>query len=672
MNIKKIKMNNFRQFYGEHELEFLDNDKNTTLIVGENGSGKTSIFRALMFVLYGESRLSQDGFDGDMHIVNLHKLDETHENEPVTATVELSFEHQGKSYIIERSFSTIRMANRLESQIGDAKLWELSSVGDQTPKSMEKHEIDQFVDRIIDKKIRDFFFFDAERIDLLDTTKSNRALSDDVKDGIVRLLQIKYLEDSINTLQGKIKEIQRGIDKKIKDETYDNTIRELEARQERLDKLEKQQELLRKEMQGIEIELEHIRKKLGQNENIRVIQERISDKTKHKDDLLKNREDFKKNLRDQILKAINHLASEILQRNKPILDSYVKTSRDRIPISILKQSLAEQLCFVCQTKIENNSPQIETLKKLIDNYESSEFTGIANVIISLTTSLKDEKKDHLESLRNSIKIIVDNNEKLEELLIELEKLNSEIGSSASTNKDLEILDIKREELNKELISKKDDLATTNLTINQLEEEISSLDERKSRLSKKFEEVKKEQEINNRIESLKITLETTMERYTTSVTEELSKTVFQIFLELINEKDRDNYTQVVINDKYEILLLDRANNNVVQDLSMGQGQIFSLAFVLALARLASKGRDEISFPLFMDTPLARLDATNRDNVIRNVPKLTNQLILLLTDTELTDYECSLFIKYDTVGNIYKLNNVNGRTKIERIDDFNSLV
>lgn len=51
MIVKSIKLNNFRN----HESYFLECQKNTTLIVGENGCGKTSILEAIYLALRGKS-----------------------------------------------------------------------------------------------------------------------------------------------------------------------------------------------------------------------------------------------------------------------------------------------------------------------------------------------------------------------------------------------------------------------------------------------------------------------------------------------------------------------------------------------------------------------------------------------------------------------------------------
>ena len=53
MIIKSIIMQNFRQYKNENKIEFsVDPDKNVTIVLGVNTSGKTTIVQAFNWCLY--------------------------------------------------------------------------------------------------------------------------------------------------------------------------------------------------------------------------------------------------------------------------------------------------------------------------------------------------------------------------------------------------------------------------------------------------------------------------------------------------------------------------------------------------------------------------------------------------------------------------------------------
>lgn len=100
MIIKDIKINNFRSYYGSNHLSL---SKGLTLVIGDNGDGKTTLFEALewLFDTTGENRK-------DSHISEKRKSElEIGESDEVS--VRITFEHDGEKEI-EKSFTFERLS----------------------------------------------------------------------------------------------------------------------------------------------------------------------------------------------------------------------------------------------------------------------------------------------------------------------------------------------------------------------------------------------------------------------------------------------------------------------------------------------------------------------------------------------------------------------------------
>ena len=55
MKFSKIRINNFRQYYGNVELDLsTSNERNIVLIGGKNGYGKTNLLLSIVWCLYGD------------------------------------------------------------------------------------------------------------------------------------------------------------------------------------------------------------------------------------------------------------------------------------------------------------------------------------------------------------------------------------------------------------------------------------------------------------------------------------------------------------------------------------------------------------------------------------------------------------------------------------------
>ncbi|PAK65821.1 hypothetical protein, partial [Lactococcus lactis] len=78
------------------------------------------------------------------------------------------------------------------------------------------------------------------------------------------------------------------------------------------------------------------------------------------------------------------------------------------------------------------------------------------------------------------------------------------------------------------------------------------------------------------------LQTIVSEYDDEARSELSQQVKYMFNQLITEQDQNLIKEVNISKNYEMEILGENGINLLNDISMGQSQVLSLAFIFALA------------------------------------------------------------------------------------------
>lgn len=671
LEIKGIKLQDFRQFYGENSIEFAQGKKNITVVLGANGNGKTGIFRAVMFALYGDVSLEQDEKLSEVNLVNLNKLAEQ-EGLPVESKVTLTFSHDGIDYIIERSLlglqETVGGKPKITTKEGQSKIYMLSDKGDI--QELDENPT-QKVSEILHKDIREFFFFDAEKMGLLNNTKSKKKLNSEVKEGLMKLLQIKSLDNATGQLNTLINDISKERSRKAKDSNINELETILENEQEKLQGLEQTLSLKVENIAAAAQEIATAEERLGSNNDIREFQlekERLNQTLTDKKAILAEQ---KVNGMKLIKEGTPLLIQDFIDRQMPHLIELKDKQGDMIPLDLMERSIANHECQLCSHDIEEESLSHKKIMEMIKQYTFSNATPLINEIQTAQQKMKQNGQVIKGDLQAYIQKIVSTEEEVEKLLVKIQKIDEHIKGKAELLENLKGIEEKLSRHKASLVELNNEKIRLEIEISSSEEKIKTLTKEIQELALKNDALKVDSKVIEKLTLMKELLEKTSTSYTASITDELSMEMTRTFKLLLSEKDKDVFKSVIVSPEYEISVLDGFGNNRVQDLSMGQGQIFTLSFITTLAKLASKGRDEINFPLFMDTPFGRISGENRDNLIKEIPTLTNQWILLLTDTELTRVERDAFDTYNKVSKVYELVNIDGKTTIQEKDAVSDL-
>lgn len=108
MRPKKLIMSAFGSYADRTEIDFdLFGNSGIFLITGDTGAGKTTIFDAISYALYGES--SSTGESRERREEKFFRC--KYADDKTKTFVELTFEHGGKEYTINRSYTHTRASN---------------------------------------------------------------------------------------------------------------------------------------------------------------------------------------------------------------------------------------------------------------------------------------------------------------------------------------------------------------------------------------------------------------------------------------------------------------------------------------------------------------------------------------------------------------------------------
>lgn len=653
-------LENFRQYKGKQELIFSDdsNSRKVSVVLGENGLGKTGIFRALMFCLYDLRKLSQDEDtrDSEIHLINIGTMKDNR-NKTVKMAVKLNFEHNNIEYSLCREMrGRINDKGEILEEKGPISM-SFTDVDGNT-KFVDKDDIVHTINSILDKRIREFFLFDGEKIERL--TRAGHSQKQEIKQGIRNLLKIDVLEKAIDVM----KKLTKILEDEVKELSPEKLQRLLYKRQEIEDKLEEKKKLLetkqnekdyaQEEFDSLEIKLENYKEIAYLINNRKEISGEIEEKEKRKDEMLY---DMKHMLTKIYTILINNSISKVYKK----IDEQKASGEipPKIRAELIEEIIKEKKC-ICGRIIEEGTEHYNNIIKWKEKTKGIEHQDF---LLNLWKDL-DRIDYEIESNQTILDRWIYEYAKLRNEINEFKKKQEDISKriGKTDREDITQLEKQRRLVQNNII----DLDGTIKTINRdIEEMAASIDE----ISLEIKEEEKKDELAKKLmkrvelaRDTKETLETIHSEFTLETRNKLSSEATRILNNLLDDQSKRHIKKIFVKENYSLEVIDKYGDEFLANISAGQRQIVSIAFITALAKIASKGL-KINYPLFMDTPFSRLSSTHRRNLINELPALCSQWILLTTGTEFTKNEARELKNGNNWSKFYKLNStITGDTTI----------
>ncbi len=636
MLLKRLKLSNFRQFKEEQEINFAtDEIKNVTIVLADNGVGKTTLAQAFQWVLYG----STDGFK-TKSVLNLKTEKALRPSEQATVSGEIELVHNGIEYTIKKTQVYKKdSANNVNSEGAEIQI------------SYKKNGQIEFIDTIkITSTIRSilpvalsrYFFFDGEKIQKM-SNEISIGRSQEFEDAVQGLLGLNALKNAIEHLKPSRNSVIGKYNTEI-DEHGDAKARECGNR---IIELTEQLEKIENELNENQDQIDFYNRERDEKKKL-ILEYAETERIQNQYNTLEKDIEILKNERiDKIkifLSNFNKTTTPFLQKNL-IADCLNELNKaDKIDKGIpdiqartIKFLLNRKKC-ICGTDLSEVTS--EAVKKLLEEMEYVPPQSIGQSINSFIQLSKERTKSgetYFENITNYYKDIrnIDNRIK------EKEDYISEIDKTLlSTNKvgELKLRQNEIESTLSKLKTYRDDLIRKQGASMQEKTEKESERERLTLVDEKNKQL---QIYRDYAVSIYTKIENAYKISESNIRDQLKLNINVLFEQIYGKGlfvDIDARYKIKV--KVSEILEDETLYTQDIDYSTAQNYSVIFAFIVGIIKMAKQKMSEIDenlvdtevYPLVMDAPLSAFDEKRIQNICNTIPGIARQVIIFIKDTD----------------------------------------
>lgn len=657
MLLQSIELKNFRQFVNE-KIDFsTDPDRNVTLIIGENGTGKTTFAQAFFWCLYGTTEFT------DKSMVNRVIAEKMTPDQNVVVSVTLKLKHGSADYEIIRTQEYKKSYSNKVTGANSVLNISVKSADGNT-RYLKPLECESEIKKILPKELSNYFFFDGERIEKMSKEIASGKKSSGFSTAVVGLTGLNAFLEAIKHLSPTSSKSVIG---KFNNEYKDDSSGKMQIYTKQIEELQEKISKSEARLEEIEEELNSARtSKAKFEEDIK--QYADGEKLQNERDSLNKQLNAVKVTKDQFVKSATRtfnsgitnflsmsLAKKALERlansdfsGKDIPEMHSKT---------IEFLLNRGVC-ICGTHLDPGSPSYNNVKELLQylppqsiGVTVGQFVKDTRQKFTKDISLYQDMGQQLANVSTQEEAIVNLQEEIaaisekldgDDVREQVRKINNQINACSKTIREREN---EKSRLNQQIGSAKTEK-------NQKENsrsELSLLDKnnQKVELYKKYALCI----YNEMLKEYKEKEQTVREKLETSINE-IFKTIYDGGLSLSID---EHYNIAVYVTDYE----GGVETSTAQSISV----IF--AFISAIIKMARDNQRENGdesysepYPLVMDAPLSAFDKRRIKAICSAIPETAEQVIIFIKDT---DGE----LAEENLGN-----KVMTRHYFEKIDEFNT--
>ncbi len=617
LRIKEVGIYNFGPYRGKQKLVLGGHD-GVTLVYGENMRGKTTLLNAIRFALIGKILGRGERTLEPYKLMNTSAYAEGEREFGVA----LLMDYGGETIEVRRSCT---VGEEPERKLHNETTVFVESV----PQS--KAEAMALLEQLMPEEISRFFLFDGELLQQYEELLMEESASgEQIREAIEQILGIPVLLNARQDLGEVIERFSKAETKEAKkNQATEKHAKNLEGILERVKELKKDRDQLKSKEEDLINKKTSMDSALKQSSKTQSHMNRL-EQAEERIRVIDNKSDSHKEEIRELMKVgwLWPAMSKLKEMEKTILrdmeeDAQKKAEKEkaRVISDLLKEATEKGKCPVCLQDCNCDSlpqadgvsestgkagilvgaeethriHQLSTIKRLLDHPDSGRAVTLMEEIMTLAAEragLKQELKDLRLQLEN-------------ENVDELKHIQANYGPTISA----------LAECKKALTDNSRQIEEAQSAVNVLRKKL-----RTASGNNQTEEMKRRE----LAEATRSVFENSIGRFREKLRDRIESDASDLFRKLTTEKQ---FAGLRINANYGLEIV-REDGGIQELRSSGAEHIVALSLVGALQRNTS-----LTGPLFIDSPFGRLDSEHRRNVVKALPSMAPQVVLLVYSDEL---------------------------------------
>ena len=649
MKFRRITLTNFMRYKGVNTIEFsCDDEKNVTVVMGDNTFGKTTLAQAFRWGLYGEIIDTRYGKSKDIILLNKDVVSEMYGHNEECVSVEIEVEEGKRIFQFKREAAFIRNYPNVTTRKIKEDLWmriknEDGRWGDweNNVSANKKRDncVNEQISMMFPKELSNYFFFDGERWN--DEKKTNTEIKNSISTlmGITPLVKIKE-----HLYNGNGKSVIKSLESRItgSGSKYDNIRRQIDLNEASIEKWINEKSQAEEEVRIFTEKVEKAEQLLESNSKVEELQKEYKNLEKS---ISKEKSDLDAVYKDIVSlfskESYMFFAAPLLEKVIDLLKGVDLEGKDipDVTAPTLDYLIKHGICL-CGREIGNEEIKyMEELKKAIPPNVIGSYVGQYQEKLEVwKVNTKDfvstirEKADMYEAIKSNIEDDEEEKAKLEKKIDGKINFEKERRKMQANKNSIKMAALKVQERGKNI----EEFRNKNIIL-------------KDELKKETAHTLENEKINRMITYAKALYESTsniLKSRQEPLIDELNDIIRQKFEEMFHEKEK--YAQMGDDYKLHLYYKNMGNGEPIEELSLSEGEIIArnFVFIVSILELAQKKKQEdkennidtdvVNLPLVLDGPFSKLSDVNTGRIASVLPEAAEQVIVFMLDK---DWEAS---------------------------------